>query len=422
VAVLEGLLPASVDPLDPRLLAKAVGIGRVRGVAEQIDTAARHDVRHASGVLRRGLRDARMLHSRERRLVSDALYDGFRWGPVLEHATGVAGFDGRWLGWLLLRGLEIEQAPEVDAERWRGFLGRTLEIPDDALAGGHGVWPVIQAALGKKAEAFVQASDSRAPVHIRANVSRVARDALAERLQGDGLAVRPCEFAAHGLVVEERTNLRGHKAFTSGDFEIQDEGSQLLAELVHAQGLVVDFCAGAGGKSLAMAGEGVLVEAFDVRGAPLRELEKRASRAQLSIRVTQLQPDGGIPEAVFTRLVGRAERVLVDAPCTGSGTWRRHPELRWRLSQLDEIAALQAEILDRAAPLVRRGGQLIYGTCSVLPRENEDQVRSFLERNPAFEVVPVMRRSVARGPFMRVRPDTHDTDGFFGAVLERVRD
>lgn len=360
-----------------------------------------------------------MLHSRERRLVSDHLYDGFRWGPVLEFATGIEGFDGRWLGWLLLRGLAVEDVPEVDAERWGAFVDRTLEIPDDKLAGGHGVWSVMRDALGKKAEAFVQASDARAPIHIRAN--QVSREQLAETLKRDGISVRPCELAARGLVVEERANLRGNKAFNAGAFEIQDEGSQLLAELVDAQGLVVDFCAGAGGKSLAMAGDGVLVEAFDVRGPPLRELEKRASRAKLSIRVTQLERDGAIPAAVYKRLVGRAERVLVDAPCTGSGTWRRHPELRWRLGQVDAITQLQAEILDRAAPLVKRGGRLIYGTCSVLPRENEDQVRAFLDRNPAFQVVPVERRAVARGPFMRVRPDTHDTDGFFGAVLERVR-
>lgn len=360
-----------------------------------------------------------MLHSRERRLVSDALYDGFRWGPLLENATGCEGFEGRWLGWLLLNGLTLEQVPQVDAGRWSALLDGSLEIDDAHLAGGHGIWPILKQALGKRAGAFLAASDARAPVHLRINQADPQRDEVAERLIASGFEIRPCTYAAHGLVVESSGNLRGHKGYAAGAFEIQDEGSQLLAELVDPRGLVVDFCAGAGGKSLAMGAKGVPIEALDVRAAPLQELEKRARRARIRVRTTLLNPDGTLPEEALERLEGQANRVLVDAPCSGSGTWRRHPELRWRVTELDAICALQAEILDRAAQLVRKGGQLIYGTCSVLPRENVDQVSAFLERNPAFKVVAVERQDISRGPFMRLAPDTHGTDGFFGAILER---
>ncbi|TNE86269.1 MAG: RsmB/NOP family class I SAM-dependent RNA methyltransferase [Deltaproteobacteria bacterium] len=407
--MLDLMRPLPQPPLDARLLSKALGEGRVRGIAAELDAAARVDLRRAGGVLRRGLRDARALHSRERRLVSDALYDGFRWGPVLEVATGLNGFDGRWLGWLALHGLDPAELP--DPARWQRFVAGDLPLDAGVLAGGQAVWEVLSAALGDRAAAFVATSNARAPVQIRAQ--GLTRDALARELADAGITTEPCTHAPLGLTVIGSANLRGHKAFTQGRFEVQDEGSQLLAGLVPTDADVLDLCAGAGGKSLALAAAGAHVTALDVRPSPLDELSKRARRARLTVHTRRLGPRGEVPEDVKP-----AAAVLVDAPCTGSGTWRRHPDLRWRLDELDATVALQAQILDRAADLVKPGGVLVYGTCSVLPAEDEAQVEAFLARHPDFALDPLGQPELG-GEVLRVAPDTHGTDGFFGARLRR---
>lgn len=408
------MIPGPREPLDARLLAKAHEAGRVRGIAEELDGRARADVRRAGSILRAGLREARALHSRERRLVSDALYDGFRWGPFLEAATGLDGFTGRWLGWLVLHGLPASELPDPTA--WEAALSGERPVEEAVLAGDAAAWEVLARELGSRAAPFVAASNARAAVHIRVHAGRTSRARLARELASDGIATRPCPHAPHGLEVEGRANLQGHRAFSQGLFEVQDEGSQLLAGLVPAGGRVVDLCAGAGGKALALAAAGSEVLAFDVRPAPLAELKKRARRARLAIDTHLLDPDGGLPASLD--LASKADAVLVDAPCSGSGTWRRHPEIRWRLTELGATHALQADILDRAATLVRPGGVLIYGTCSVLPSENEAQVEAFLARHPEFVLDPLDCPGLG-GNTLNVAPDTHGTDGFFGARLTR---
>jgi 16S rRNA (cytosine967-C5)-methyltransferase len=197
--------------------------------------------------------------------------------------------------------------------------------------------------------------------------------------------------------------------------------------------MIVDFCAGAGGKSLAL---GALmrstgrVYAFDVSARRLGELRPRLARSGLSNVHPQAIASERDPRV--KRLSGKIDRVLVDAPCTGLGTLRRNPDLKWRHAEaaVAELAAKQRAILDGAATLVRSGGWLLYATCSLLAEENEHVVRDFLERNAAFRLVPA-RAALAAGrielppgepddDYLRLRPDVHGTDGFFGALMERV--
>jgi 16S rRNA (cytosine967-C5)-methyltransferase len=217
-------------------------------------------------------------------------------------------------------------------------------------------------------------------------------------------------------------------AFQSGLVEIQDEGSQLVAALTDARpGMrVVDWCAGAGGKTLAlaatMANRGQLV-ACDVSASRLEGAVRRLRRAGVTNVERHLMEPG---DKWAKRRAGTFDRVLVDAPCTGTGTWRRNPDARHRLSERDllELERKQSSILDAASRLVRTGGRLIYATCSLLEQENEGQVSAFLIRHPEFVLVPLaqvwaLQGAAPQGDMLSLTPARHGTDGFFAAVLER---
>jgi 16S rRNA (cytosine967-C5)-methyltransferase len=215
-----------------------------------------------------------------------------------------------------------------------------------------------------------------------------------------------------------------------GRLEVQDEGSQLVAQLVAPRrtDMVVDFCAGAGGKTLAlgamMRSQGRLY-AFDVNDKRLANLKPRLARSGLS----NVHPEVIAHErdTRIKRLAGKVDRVLVDAPCTGFGTLRRNPDLKWRQqeSALAELTVKQSSILDAAATLVKPGGRLVYATCSILPQENDEIVERFLAGHSAFsagDAAAVLARATVpldTGPYLRLSPDTHGCDGFFAAVLER---
>lgn len=390
--------------VDPALLARAAQPGRIRGITLRIWEEAKAQPHRASSVFRHGLREARALHSRERRLAGDLLYDLVRHELVLRRALGTSEPEALWQGVLVLHGASLD-LPFGDLDEARTIATRDLD-PIEALAVmagvGRAVAEELVRAFGDEALAFVDASNQRAPVVLRARDDRAD---LIRQLADEGVSARPSEVAPRGVVLESRANLMGLPSFKAGAFEVQDEGSQALAELVEPEGTVVDFCAGAGGKTLALARPDVRLVAFDVRRRALDELRRRARRAGVDVEVHVL--DRGplpLPEA-------SADRVLVDAPCSGTGVWRRHPELRWRLdpAHLDELGRTQRELMSRASTLVKPGGSLIYGTCSVLPRENEDVVDDFLRTHTGWRLVRTMRSA----------PHTHGTDGFFGAVLRR---
>jgi 16S rRNA (cytosine967-C5)-methyltransferase len=265
------------------------------------------------------------------------------------------------------------------------------------------------------------------------NTARIDRDALAGRLGEEHVVARAAALSPVGLVFETRVNAFGLSAFRDGLFEVMDEGSQLVAELVAPPpgGHVLDACAGAGGKTLALgaalAGKGRVL-ALDTDGKKLEELRRRARRAGLTN--VQAKPVGGGPGDVAKAAAGVYDRVLVDAPCSGLGTLRRNPEARWRLrpADVEGFPARQVALLVSYAPLTAVGGRLIYATCTVDRRENDGVVERFLAERDDFVPVPVKEiwgreRAVKLGDGMTLQlfPHRHDTDGFFAAVLRRVR-
>jgi 16S rRNA (cytosine967-C5)-methyltransferase len=238
-------------------------------------------------------------------------------------------------------------------------------------------------------------------------------------------------YSPNGIRMAEKVTISRHKLFTDGKIEVQDEGSQLLAQLVAPRRgeMIADFCAGAGGKSLAI---GALMRntgriyAFDVSEKRLQNLGIRLKRSGLSNLHSQLITSEQDPK--LKRLNGKFDRVLVDAPCSGLGTLRRNPDLKWRQTPQDiiELTAKQSKILTRAAKLVKAGGRLIYATCSLLQEENEQIAEAFLAANadyklvPANEVLAQQQIELDTGDYLKLLPHLHQTDGFFAAVFERT--
>jgi 16S rRNA (cytosine967-C5)-methyltransferase len=270
---------------------------------------------------------------------------------------------------------------------------------------------------------------------LRVNLLKMKRDEARQRLAEAGIVAEPTPYSPWGLRVAGKPALQQLALFKEGAIEVQDEGSQLLALLTDARRgeMVVDFCAGAGGKTLAlgamMRNTGRLY-AFDTSGHRLAALKPRLARSGLSnVHPAQLAHER---DDRVKRLAGKIQRVLIDAPCSGLGTLRRNPDLKWRQSPKDvaELAQLQLAILSSAARLPAPGGRLVYATCSLLRAENEDVVEAFeaaqgrdFERLPAAELLAQARvdqaATLVEGDFLRLWPHRHATDGFFAAAWRR---
>ena len=297
-----------------------------------------------------------------------------------------------------------------------------LEVPDWVL-------PALESRFGPALTAEMSAALDPAPLDLRVNLLKGTREAARDALAAEGLEAAPTPLSPWGLRIDGRRAVTAGPAFQSGLVEIQDEGSQLVAALVGAgpDMRVADYCAGAGGKTLALAmqmgNRGHLV-ACDVSAPRLEGAVRRLRRAGVHNAERHLLGPG---DKWAKRRAGSFDRVLVDAPCTGTGTWRRNPDARMRLkpSDLDQLLSKQAGILDASARLVRPGGRLIYATCSLLGQENEMQVDEFLGRTPGFRLLPLEQAGTIAagpslsGPYLSLTPLRHQTDGFFGAVLER---
>lgn len=257
----------------------------------------------------------------------------------------------------------------------------------------------------------------RAPLTLRVHHDRTDRDTVLAELAEAGVGASPSLLAPHAIDLIGRVNVNALPAVQRGEASVQDAGSQRIAQIVAPQAgeKVLDVCAGAGGKTLAMASlaPGARIMGCDVRPAALAQAAKRARAAQLSDRLRFLAiPDSGqLPGALAA--FAPVDALLVDAPCTGSGSLRREPHARWSRSptEIDRLPAVQAEILDRFAPLVAPGGRLVYATCSLFVRENQHVVRDFLGRNPGF--------ALSENEPLQLRPDRDGCDGFFATVLLR---
>ena len=282
------------------------------------------------------------------------------------------------------------------------------------------------------AEALARGLKQPAPLDLRVNELKLTREEALAQLQASGISGVATPYSPHGIRVTGKPVLQRHPLFMSGGVEVQDEGSQLLAELVAPKRgeLVVDFCAGAGGKTLAL---GALMRssgrlyALDVAAGRLAKLKPRLARSGLSnVHPIRIDSENDIK---VKRMNGKADRVLVDAPCSGLGTVRRNPDLKWRHdpSDIAELAVKQAAILVAAGRLVRPGGRLVYATCSLLDEENRAVVDAFLATHPEFFELDAVELLAKRGvtiasaaaPALELLPHVHGTDGFFACVMER---
>ena len=269
-----------------------------------------------------------------------------------------------------------------------------------------------------------------APLDLRVNALKANREDVIAELATAPIAAEPTPYAPLGLRIRKKPALQNLPLFKEGAIEVQDEGSQVLAQLLGARRgeMVVDFCAGAGGKTLAigaiMRSTGRLY-AFDVSEKRLSKLKPRLARSGLSnVHPVVIAHER---DAKVKRLAGKIDRVLVDAPCSGMGTLRRNPDVKWRQQPQDiaELTAKQISILDGASRLVKFGGRLVYATCSLLDEENDGIVAQFLASHPDFELVPMnkvlleQRIPLEMGDTLKMLPHKHGTDGFFAAVFER---
>jgi 16S rRNA (cytosine967-C5)-methyltransferase len=439
--------------------------GGARAIALEIAAEARAEWGFATDIIARAFRAHRELASGARRLIAETVYGLIRMDrrldAIVDDLIRRAGAEAASVPMAPLVRDELKllvyeartdvpvEALAADAKRLtRAPIDLAHAVGDDAGLGGRtGVdreatrlsyptwlleaWTADYGAA--EAIALAEAMNQRAPLAVRVNTTRIARDALGAQLAEEHVVARAAALSPVGLVFETRVNAFGLSAFRDGLFEVMDEGSQLVAELVAPPpgGRVVDACAGAGGKTLALsaalAGKGRVL-ALDTDGKKLEELRRRARRAGLTN--VQAKPVGAGTGDVAKAAPGVHDRVLVDAPCSGLGTLRRNPEARWRLhpADVDGFPARQLGLLVSYAPLTAVGGRLIYATCTVNRRENEGVVERFLAERDDFVPVPVKEiwgreraEKLGDGMTLQLFPQRHDTDGFFAAVLRRVR-
>jgi 16S rRNA (cytosine967-C5)-methyltransferase len=416
-------------------------------IAAAIDVLADIEGRHrpAHLALRAWGADARYAGAKDRAFVSGLVLDVLRrrrslaWmmGEQADRARALAALRFAW-DWPIER-LEAAagepHGPGALADTERARLDQPASL-DDAPAPVRGDYPdwleaSLERVFGEARWVEGQALAVRAPVDLRVNTLKTDAAHVQKALAAFG--PEPVDFPPHALRIpapaasDRAAPVEASPAFEKGWFEVQDLGSQIAAavagDIAHRQ--VLDFCAGGGGKTLALAAAmratGQLW-AYDADARRLAETVKRARRAgvrNLQVRSpTEAEPLAG--------LEGRMDLIFVDAPCTGSGTWRRHPDAKWRLTpqQLERRIAEQTAILKASAPFVKPGGQLIYVTCSLLAEENEDRAAAFLAAHPAFTIEPVELagsepwRTV--DGFLRLSPRTAGTDGFFVAAMRRT--
>lgn len=277
---------------------------------------------------------------------------------------------------------------------------------------------------------FADGLNQPAPLDLRVNTIKTTLPEVLAQFETAGIPFEITPYSAVGLRLSKKVALQNLPIFKEGLIEVQDEGSQILTQIVGAKRgeLVVDFCAGAGGKTLllgaAMRNTGRLY-AFDVSPKRLAKFKPRFARSGLSnVHPVLIEHERDVK---IKRLVGKADRVLVDAPCSGLGTLRRNPELKWRqtVASITEVMQKQIAILESAARLVKVGGRLVYATCSILNEENEVQVEKFIAANPNFSIIPIEqvlaeeKIPLQMQTYLKLVPHVHHTDGFFAAVLER---
>ena len=395
----------------------------------------------ADNVVSDFFREQRALGMRERHTLAETTYAVLRRRLLFQHlAQSGKGEIERRLAMLAWKGNEgfLRAALSEEEQQW---LVQIAAVDRSALPAKlrHNLpeWLAerLQPAMGDQFWPLVDSLNEPAPLDLRVNTFKAKREEVQAAFKAEGVEALPTPYSPWGLRVQGKPALHKLDVFMRGDVEVQDEGSQLLALLTDAKRgeMVVDFCAGAGGKTLAlgaaMRNTGRLY-AFDTSGHRLAALKPRLARSGLS-NVYPVQIAHERDERI-KRLAGKIDRVLVDAPCSGLGTLRRNPDMKWRQSpaSVDELRAKQAAILGSAARLLKPGGRLVYATCSLLAEENEAVAMAFNEAEKhnfkPIEAVEALTRahvgdaaSLTSGDFLRLWPHRHATDGFFSAIWER---
>jgi 16S rRNA (cytosine967-C5)-methyltransferase len=410
---------------------------QVDAATEALARALKFD-RPADSVLHDFFRARHALGARDRAFVADTVYGVLRRMRTVE-LLAPGGVPRRMVLAYLARlaGVSVRELATVTTADERPWLAELkahaldglpvavrAEMPDwivERLGQGLSEAQILEIARGL---------NEPAPLDLRVNTLQGDRGEVRRGLAASGIEAVPTPYSPAGLRIDDRPPISRHALFLSGAIEVQDEGSQLLCMLLapRRSDLVVDFCAGAGGKSLML---GALMRsqgriyAFDVSAARLSRLKPRLKRSGLSNM--HPAPIRDEHDTRVKRLAGKIDRVLVDAPCSGLGTLRRNPDLKWRQSpqSVEELKVKQASILRSASRLLKPGGRLVYATCSLLAEENEGIVAAFLSAHPEFrqlDCAGILREAgvaLDTGLFLKLFPHLHGTDGFFAAAMER---
>jgi 16S rRNA (cytosine967-C5)-methyltransferase len=401
-------------------------------------------LKHPADAALRHFFQAERLGSRERALTAETVFGVLRHRLFLEHAcqpTASAHATPRRLAlayWIRFGGYnlrEVEPLLKRDEATWlgqvKGIDMATLPLP---LQAELPEWIVEKLRITMSNEeilALGRAMQQPAPLDLRVNTRLTAREEVLRQFASDGIEATATPWSPIGVRLRSKPALNKHQLFLSGKVEVQDEGSQLLGFLLAPKrhDMVVDFCAGAGGKALmlgAMMNSQGRLYAFDISEKRLNNLKPRLKRSGLSNLYPQLIAHEN--DQKVKRLAGKIDRVLVDAPCSGLGTLRRNPDLKFRQSpqSIDELTQKQAAILAAASKLLKPGGRLVYATCSPLAQENRAIVDSFLATHPDFslrpanEILTQQLITLDTGDYLQLQPQLHGTDGFFAAALERT--
>jgi 16S rRNA (cytosine967-C5)-methyltransferase len=392
----------------------------------------------ADTTLSRYFKDHPRLGGRERGAIADAIYAVLRYKTFFTDRSEAGG--GANMRRLTLLGMAdavgIDALGGLTPEEIE-WLQRQMEIDRSlmhkSMRTNMPKWlfdKLVEQYGEEETLVMADALNTPAPLDLRVNAMKANREEVIEELAKAPIAAAPTPYSALGLRILKKPALQNLPLFKSGAIEVQDEGSQVLAQILGAKRgeMVADFCAGAGGKTLALGAQmrstGRLY-AFDISEKRLAKLKPRLARSGLS----NVHPVAIAHErdAKIKRLAGKLDRVLVDAPCSGMGTLRRNPDVKWRQAPeaILEMQAKQIAILDSAARLVKGGGRLVYATCSLLSEENEVVAQQFIANHPDFDLVPVskvlaeQKIALEMGDYLKMLPHKHHTDGFFAAVFER---
>lgn len=376
----------------------------------------------ADKAIQSALKSNRKWGSRDRAFVASYAYDMVRWWRKLHVINGSDIKDTRKDTLLRLLGIQMRlngiDLPEMDA-----FRGLSRKSIDAGLAAAETDRRARESVpdwldercfneLGSRWEVLIKALNEDAPVGLRVNTSKTNRSELMAALEKEGVPVIEVPQIPTALYLKERKNVFTTAAFKQGWFEVQDPGSQLIASYLQVQpGMrVVDACAGGGGKSLHLAAlmesKGQLIS-LDIYEWKLKELKRRARRNGLSNIETRWIENN----KVIKRLHESADRLLLDVPCSGLGVLRRNPDAKWKLNAefLDRVRATQQELLQNYSTMLKKGGLMVYATCSILPSENENQIKTFLKTNPHFRLISEKW----------TQPETDGFDGFYMALMEK---